>query len=105
MQLPPQLPEKEKDSWSPCCAGIQPQRHCQGFLRHTRQAYVGQHFFDGETLCALPMFAEDPEQAGRMQFLPDKVALDLGYIRDISFWADLRINFTTVILSLVRAWS
>lgn len=48
---------------------------------------------------------EDPEQVYRMQFLPDKLALNLGYIRDISFRTDLRIIFTTVSRSLFHAWS
>jgi lipopolysaccharide/colanic/teichoic acid biosynthesis glycosyltransferase len=39
---------------------------------------------------------EDPEQVYRMEILPDKLAQNLGYIRNISFRTDLRIIFATI---------
>jgi lipopolysaccharide/colanic/teichoic acid biosynthesis glycosyltransferase len=48
---------------------------------------------------------EDPEQVYRLRFLPDKLALNLWYLRDISFRSDLRIIFTTVSRSLFHARS
>lgn len=39
---------------------------------------------------------EDPERVYRMEILPDKLAQNLGYIRNISFRTDLRIILATV---------
>jgi lipopolysaccharide/colanic/teichoic acid biosynthesis glycosyltransferase len=39
---------------------------------------------------------EDPEQVYRTQILPDKLARNLSYIRNISFWTDLHIIFATM---------
>ena len=48
---------------------------------------------------------ENPEQAYRLLILPDKLAQNLRYIRDISFGSDLRIIFATVCRSFLHSAS
>jgi lipopolysaccharide/colanic/teichoic acid biosynthesis glycosyltransferase len=48
---------------------------------------------------------EDPEQAYRLHILPDKLAQNLRYIRDISFRSDLHIIFATVCRSFLYSAS